>query len=92
MDLQDRYRLRVKNCIGTIIEVHKSISGEGDKDPTTALPRFNELRKALNEMDMSRVSEYDVQMVERATNELLFEFQPVFETEKIGPICLGKTH
>jgi hypothetical protein len=90
MNLRGEYLLRVKSCIGTIIDVHKSISGRlGDE---ALLPRFSQLETALDEMDMSRVSELDVRMVEQATNALLVEFQPAFDTEEYGPVYEGIAH
>ena len=72
-----RFRLRVENCIGTIIDVHKSIDecyGEFD-----FLSQFEKLKEAVNSIDMAKVSEHDVLMVEQATNALLGEFRPLFE-------------
>lgn len=90
MDSNEKYLLRVKTCIGTIIEVHKLITGPQESE--TFLSQFKELGKTLNGMDMSCVSEGDVERVERATNALLFKFQPVFETGHYGPVYSGVIH
>ncbi len=84
MDQENKYRLRVKNCIGTIIDVHKSI---GDKyDNQEFLEQFEKLKEAVDGLDMSVVSEGDVLMVEKATNALLEEFEAIFKTAKLGPV------
>lgn len=84
MDLKNQYHMRVKSCIGTIIDVHKTISQEyGDLD---SLSHFEELREAIESLDMNLVSEGDVRMVEQATNDLLKEFQTVFRAGKVGPV------
>ena len=76
--MKKRYRLRVESCIGTIIEVHKSVSQPyGDM---AFLSQFEKLKKVVTTMDMSHVSEQDVLMVEQATNALLGEFRPIFES------------
>jgi hypothetical protein len=78
MNTKKRYRLRVESCIGTIIDVHKSVSPPyGDAE---FLCQFEKLKKAVTKMDMSNVSESDVLMVEKATNALLGEFKPIFES------------
>jgi hypothetical protein len=78
MNSENKYRLRVEHCIGTIIDVHKSISPDHDNEDF--MSRFYELRETIDHMDMSGVSEHDVLMVEQATNALLGEFRPMFET------------
>ena len=79
-----KYRLRVETCIGTIIDVHKSINDPSGK--MEFLMEFEKLKEAVDHMDMSRVSEHDVLMVEQATNALLGEFRPIFETGDCGPV------
>jgi hypothetical protein len=82
MDLEIKYRLRVENCIGTIMEIHESTSSPDENE--AFLPQFERLRKAVNDMDMSHISEHDVLMVEQATNALLGEFKD-FAPFKIHP-------
>ncbi len=84
MDANHRYRLRVEHCIGTIIDVHKSISAEYENHEF--LDQFEELRRAVQKLDMSLVCEGDVLMVEQATNALLGEFREIFEGGEVGPI------
>ena len=76
MDLKHKYRMRVENCIGTIIDVHKTASSPDENE--AFLSQFEKLKKAVNDMDMSHVSEHDVLMVEQATNALLGEFKDFF--------------
>jgi hypothetical protein len=84
MDLQNKYRLRVENCIGTIIDVHKAIST--GYETQEFLSQFEELKQNIKSLDMSLVCEGDVHMLEQATNVLLGEFKAIFESEKFGPV------
>jgi hypothetical protein len=77
MDLTNEYRLRVENCIGTIIDVHRTISDEYENQEF--LSQFEELKQAVSDLDMSVLCEGDVLMVEQATNTLLEEFRGIFE-------------
>ena len=90
MDSKKKYRLRVEICIGTIIDVHKSMNPPYENEEF--LSQFKKLKKAINDMDMSRVSERDVHMVEQATNALLGEFRPIFETGDHSPIYQDIIH
>jgi len=90
MNIKKRYRLRVETCIGTIIDVHKRCGSPYESKEF--LSRFEKLKKAMDNMDMAKVSEGDILMVERATNALLAEFKPVFETEDHGPVYADLTH
>ncbi|MBW2116429.1 MAG: hypothetical protein JRF53_11230 [Deltaproteobacteria bacterium] len=84
MDSNKKYRLRVENCIGTIIDVHRTISAKyANRD---FLSQFEDLKEAIEGLDMSLVSEGDVLMVEHATNALLGEFRGIFEGESFGPV------
>ena len=84
MNLYDKFRLRVENCIGTIIDVHRSISAEYENHEF--LSQFDDLKQAIEELDMNLVCEGDVLMVEQATNALLGEFREIFEGEGLGPV------
>ncbi len=90
MELEEKYRIRVESCIGTIIDVHKSVKVPHDKG--TLLTQFENLRKAIDHMDMSQVSERDIAMVEQATNALLGEFRSVFESGGCGPVYRKQIH
>ncbi len=84
MELEKKYRLRVKNCIGTIIDVHRIIGDRYDNEDF--LEQFEELKEAVDCLDMSMVSEGDVLMVERATNALLRELRSIFKGGELGPV------
>ena len=84
MDRKSKYRLRIQNCIWTIMDVHATVS---DDDKTEViLAQFEDLDQNIEDLDMSHVSEGDVLMVEQATNALLVEFQSVFNSGEFGPV------
>lgn len=84
MDTKNQYRLRVETCIGTIIDVQKTISVEYENQEF--LSQFETLKQTIETLDMSRVCEGDIHMLEQATNMLLGEFKPIFEAENVGPV------
>jgi hypothetical protein len=84
MDLKNINRIRVENCIGTIIDVHKTIGTEYKNQELIA--QFEELNLAVENMDMGMVCEVDIIMVEQATNALLGELREDFEIGKFGPV------
>jgi hypothetical protein len=90
MEQRHKYRLRVEMCIGTIIDVHKRIQFPFENEKL--LSQFEQLRRAVNNMDMTQVCERDVVLVEQATNALLCEFRPVFENGDCGPVYESPSH
>ncbi|MEJ2589312.1 MAG: hypothetical protein P8165_17385 [Deltaproteobacteria bacterium] len=84
MNRTDQYRLRIRNCVGTIIDVHSTVSDAYENEQLVS--DFEELEKAIDVLDMSLVSEGDILMVEQATNALLGEFKALFETGMFGPV------
>ena len=84
MDQKNKYRLRIQNCIWTIIDVHSTISDEDENE--VFLSQFEDLEQNIEELDMSHISEGDVLMVEQATNALLVEFQSIFDSGKFGNV------
>ncbi len=78
MDRKNKYRLRIQNCIWTIIDVHNAISDEYEN--RDFLSRFESLKDNFQSLDLSHISETDVLVVEQATNVLLGEFQSIFES------------
>lgn len=84
MDQKNKYRLRIQNCIWTIIDVHSTISDEDENE--VFLSQFEDLEQNIEDLDMSHISEGDVLMVEKATNALLVEFQSIFDTGKFGNV------
>lgn len=86
MEDKNKYRLRIENCIGTIIDVYRSISA--DLENIELQQQIENLQDAIKNLDMDLVCEGDVLMVERATNVLLGEFKPAFESGGFGPVYL----
>jgi hypothetical protein len=90
IETKNQYRIRVETCIGTIIDVHRSVTITCENEQI--LSQFEKLRKAVNQMDMSQVSEQDVLLVEQATNALLDEFRTVFTGGFSDPIYASTRH
>jgi len=84
MDRTDRYKLRIQNCVGTILDVHSTISKKFENQEL--LSQFEGLEEALETLDMTFVSEGDILMVEQATNALLDEFRGLFDAGLLGPV------
>jgi hypothetical protein len=84
MDITDKYRLRIQNCVWTIIDVHSTINNEDENEEF--LSQFVGLEEAIDSLDMSLISEGDILMVEQATNALLKEFSALFETGMFSPV------
>jgi hypothetical protein len=87
MELKNKYRLRIENCIGTIIDVYRLMSH--DYENMELDQQIESLEKAVRNLDMDLVGEGDVLMVEKATNVLLREFKPAFELGQFGPVYLS---
>jgi len=81
MDQKNKYRLRVQNCIWTIIDVHKTIWDEYEN--RDFFSQFEKLEETIENLDMADVSEIDVLMVEQTTNDILGEFQSLFEAGEL---------
>ncbi len=77
MELVNKYRLRVQNCIGTIIDVNKTLSDEYENQEF--ISQLKELEQNIEDLDMSLVSERDILMIEQTTNALLREFRTIFK-------------
>jgi hypothetical protein len=84
LEIRQKFRIRLETCIGTIIDVHKSVQFASENKKI--LDQFEALRKAVMDMDMAHVSEKDIAMVEQATNALLCEYRPAFQKGAQGPI------
>jgi len=84
MDTTDKYKLRIHNCVWTIIDVHSTINSEYENEEF--LSQFIGLDEAIEALDMSLISEGDILMVEQATNALLREFSGLFETGMFRPV------
>ena len=81
MDQNNKYRLRVQNCIWTIIDVHKTICDEYENG--NFFSQFEKLEETIENLDMADVSEIDVLMVEQTTNDILGEFRSLFEAGEL---------
>jgi len=84
MDQKSKYRLRIQNCIWTIMDVHATICDDDENE--VFLAQFEDLEQNIEDLDMCHVSEGDVLMVEQATNALLVEFQSIFDSGEYGPV------
>ena len=84
IESKSRYRLRIENCIGTIIDVYEAVSVSFGNNEIQQ--QFESLKDAVGNLDMDLVREGDVLMVEKATNILLGEFKSVFELGQFGPV------
>ena len=87
MNISDKYRLRVQNCVGTIIDVHSMIQNQYEVEES--LDQFQDLEEAIKALDMNLISELDVLMLEQATNALLSEFKILFEAGRLGTAWRG---
>lgn len=88
MNRTDQYRLRIQNCVGTILDVHSTISERFENEEF--LSQFEGLEEAIETLDMTLLSEGDILLVEQATNALLQEFRTLFEAGLFGPVY-GRT-
>lgn len=90
LNVKKQYRLRVEICIGTIIDVHKHIKTQYKNE--AFISQFEKLKRVLENIDMQGVSEKDIVMVEKATNDLLCEFRPLFEQEDQSKVYSETIH
>ena len=74
----------MQNCIWTIMDVHDTVSDEYENGEF--LSQFEDLEQGIQDLDMSHISEVEVLMVEQATNDLLVEYQSIFEAGDFGPV------
>jgi len=84
MNRTDQYRLRIQTCVGTILDVHTTISRRFENQDL--LSPFEGIEEAIAALDMTFVSEGDILLVEQATNALLQEFRSLFEAGLLGPV------
>ena len=88
MNRTDQYRLRIQNCVGTILDVHSTISKKFENQEL--LSQFEGLEEAIDTLDMSLVSEGDILMVEQATNALLDEFRALSVHQGEHPVQVAR--
>ena len=85
MDRSYQYKLRIQNCVGTIIDMHSIISEKFENQQF--ISQFEGLEEAIEGIDMSLMSEGDILMVEQATNALLAELRTLYEAGIFEPVC-----
>jgi hypothetical protein len=90
LNVEKQYRLRVEICIGTIIDVHKHIKTQYKNE--AFISQFEGLKRVLEYIDMQGVSEKDIVRVEKATNDLLCEFKPLFEQVEQSKVYRDTVH
>ena len=90
IDTQRKFRLRVETCIGTIIDVHKHIKTQYKNE--AFISQFENLKRLLENIDLHGVLENDILMVEKATNDLLYEFRSLFENGDQGRVYRETIH
>jgi hypothetical protein len=83
-DRKDTYRLRVENCLDTIIDVHKRLGVEYETGEIRL--QFKKMQHTIEKMNMHLLCEGDILMVEEATNALLDRFQALFNTGNLGSV------
>lgn len=84
MIVEDTVRLRLRQCMDTIVEVHDFLEGEQVHD--SLLGQFDRLRRVLSSLEMESVTPAEVERVEQATNRLLNELKVLFEYRDLGNI------
>ncbi len=81
---REYYRIRVQNCVLTIMDVQKILCDRyGSRD---FMKGFEKLEAEVANLDMANVLEGDILMVEQATNALLAELGKIFEAGKVRPV------
>ncbi len=82
--------LRLHSCIQTVLEVHQRLT------TVELMPdlekRFEELKEILISLDATEVRESDVRLVERATNHLLGELQPLMAFQGLDRLVEDPVH
>ena len=86
----DKKQLRLASCVNTIIEVHASL--DADRLDPSLIKKFEDLKQALEYLELDGISEVEIQRVEQATNRLLDELRILFTDEEQHPIHDGFRH
>ena len=84
MNSTEEYILRIKNCITTILDIKKAL--EPVYGELELLKDFKNLEDVTNQLDVTRISERDVEILENATNSLLKELEALFKSANIKPL------
>lgn len=83
-------RIRLKTCLNTIVDVHRSLDQE--KTPDEMNEKFEKLKSALNDVKLDEITDLDIERVEMATNQVLKELGDLY-SESAGSLdVLGPRH
>ncbi|MBF0474237.1 MAG: hypothetical protein HQK58_12200 [Deltaproteobacteria bacterium] len=77
MDQSEQYRIRIENCVKTIIDIHRFLCSENINQ--NILVQFERLENVFNMLDTAQLSEVDMEKIEESTNNLLKELCVLFE-------------
>lgn len=82
------YKMRIENCVNTIIEVHKFLGSQ--RINPEIIDQFRRLKDVVEVLNIGKVTEEDIEKIEGATNSLLNELKVLFESREVGKIypCL----
>ena len=83
-------RLRIDHCRTTIAEVHKALLME-EMQPEI-VEQFHRLESALEQVDVTQLTNRDLEKIESATNNLLAEFRSLYRQGKLKSILDGMVH
>ena len=83
-------RLRIDQCRRTMAEVEKALRSEELRPEL--MEQFRRLGEALAQVDVSAIKERDLERIETATNELLFELRGIYLQGKLKNIHDGLLH
>jgi len=85
------YKMRIENCVNTIIEVHKFLGSQ--KINPEIIDQFRRLKDVVEVLNIGKVTEDDIEKIELATNSLLNELRVLFECrEGVGKIYPDLKH
>jgi len=84
------YKLRIENCVNTIIEVHKFLGSQ--KINPEIIDQFRRLKDVVEVLNIGKVTEEDIEKIELATNSLLNELKVLFECREVGKIYPDAKH
>ncbi len=78
------YKMRIENCVNTIIEVHRFLGSQ--KVNPDIIEQFRRLKDVVEVLNIGKVTEDDIEKIELATNSLLNELKCLFEWHEVGKI------
>jgi len=76
------YKMRIENCVNTIIEVHKFLGSQ--RINPEIVDQFKRLKDVVSVLNMGKVTEDDIEKIELATNSLLSELRVLFEFNELA--------